>query len=332
VVIASVARSVARLVTLSAVTPRREWLEPCRITWARTRDLFSFGLPMAVATLASVGSRRWDNLVFSHHFGQGAAGIYNLAYNLADIPATQIAETLGDVMVPSFAEMEPGRRRRKALLLGLRQMMLLVAPLAFGLGAVAPALVRTFFDRRWARIEVELTILSVLSAVRPIGWIGSAYLQVEDRPRAIMILEIVKTVAVVVVMHLFAGWMPRRFGPGESWACVAVGLVFAADALLYMAVIRSTSRIPFRAQLAALAPPILACVPMVAVVAALEGILAGVAPPGLRLAVEIAAGAVVFVPSALLLAPGTSREFLALLAAALRGATGAPAVRGSGIC
>jgi PST family polysaccharide transporter len=322
VVIASLARSAVRLVALSAVTPRREWLEPCRITWARTRDLFSFGLPMAVATLAGVGSRRWDNLVFSHHFGQGAAGIYNLAYNLADIPATQIAETLGDVMVPSFAEMERGRRRRKALLLALRQMMLLIAPLAFGLGAVAPALVRTLFDKRWAGIEVELVILTVLSVVRPIAWIGSAYLQVENRPRTIMILESTKTVAVVVTMHLFAGWMPRRFGPGEYWACAAVGIVFGVNALLYMVVIGWTDRIPLRAQVAALAPPVLACIPMVVAVAALERTLAGAARPCLRLAVEVAVGALVFVPSAWLLAPGAAREFVGLL-----GATGARVLR-----
>ena len=111
VVIASVARSGARLVVLSATTPWREWIEPCRITWAKTRDLFSFGLPMSVATLAGFGSRKWDNLVISERFGQGPAGIYNLAYNLADIPASQIGETIGDVLVPSFAKMETEERR-----------------------------------------------------------------------------------------------------------------------------------------------------------------------------------------------------------------------------
>jgi PST family polysaccharide transporter len=142
-----------------------------------------------------------------------------------------------------------------------------------------------------------------------------------------MILESTKTVAVVVAMHLFAGWMPRRLGPGEDWACVAVGLVFGVNAILYMAVIRWTDRIPLRAQLSALAPPVLACVPMVAAVAALERILAGAASPGLRLSVEVAAGAILFVPSAWLLAPGAAREFLGLLGSALRGATGARAVR-----
>ncbi len=232
-VIGSIARSGVRLVALAAVTPRREWLSPSRITWQKTRELFTFGLPMSVASLAGFGSRRWDNFIFSHDFGQAAAGIYNLAYNLADIPATQIADTIGDVLVPSFAQMGNEERRKRAYLVSLRQMTLLVAPLAFGLGAVAPALTRTFFDRRWHGIGLELAVLSVLSAVRPIGWVAGSYLQVADRPRLIMILELCKTMSVLALMHLFAIGAPRLFGPdlgrfgaGEPWACAAVGLAF----------------------------------------------------------------------------------------------------------
>jgi lipopolysaccharide exporter len=323
VIIASIARSAARLVALSAVTPRREWLTPCRLTWERTRDLFAFGLPMSVATLAGFGARRWDNLVFSHDFGQGAAGVYNLAYNLADIPATQIGETIGDVLVPSFAQMSDAARRRRALRLAMRQMMLLVSPLAFGLGAVARPLARAFFDRRWAGIERELVILSVLSAVRPIGWIGGSYLQVQNRPRIIMVLESAKTTGVVVLMHLCAVVAARTGGSGELWACAAVGVVFALDALGYMGVLARSAGVPLRAQLAELGPPVAACAPMVAAVVACERALdgavlaAGAVPPGVRLVVEIALGALVFVPSALVLAPGTARELLTLLRRAL---------------
>lgn len=328
VVIASIARSAVRLVALSAITPRREWLEPCRITWQGTRDLFSFGLPMALANVAGIGSRSWDNLVYSHHFGHGAAGVYNLAYNLADIPATQIAETIGDVLVPSFAHLDGRKRRQRALLLSLRQMMLLVAPLSFGLGAVANALAGTFFDRRWAGLGTEMTILSVLSAVRPIGWIGCSYLQVEDRPLTIMVLESAKTAGVVLLMHVFAVWAPRLFGPGsgspsvgESAACVAVGLVFALSSLGYTVVLKMKEGIQLGVQLAELGPPLAACAPMVVGVVGIEHLLGGPAlttPAGVRLAVEITVGALVFVPSAWLLAPATAREFVTLLAKALR--------------
>jgi PST family polysaccharide transporter len=325
VVIASIARSGARLVALSIVTPRREWLEPCRITWQRTRDLFAFGLPMSVATLAGFGSRRWDNLVFSHHFGQGAAGIYNLAYNLADIPATQIAETIGDVLVPSFAQMDERERRKRALMLSMRQTTLLVAPLAFGLAAIAPALGRAFFDRRWAGIEVQLALLSVLSVVRPIGWIGSSYLQVENRPRTIMILESLKTAAVVLGMHVFAILGPRLFGPGsppvytgEIAACAAVGIVFALNALGYMALLTTTDGLPLGAQLAEVIPPLVACGPMVIAVAALDRTLSAIVPAAILLCAEVVIGALTFVPSAFVFAPSASRELVTLLDATLR--------------
>jgi PST family polysaccharide transporter len=324
VVIASIARSAARLVALSAVAPRREWLEPCRITWQRTRELFAFGLPMSVASLAGFGSRRWDNLVFSHHFGQGAAGIYNLAYNLADIPATQIAETIGDVLVPSFAQMDDLERRKRTLLISMRQTTLLVAPLAFGLAAVAPALSRAFFDRRWAGIEIELAILSVLSAVRPISWIGGSYLQVENRPRPIMILESLKTVGVVLGMHVFASAAPRIFGSGtppvgtgEMAACAAVGIVFALNALGYMALLVRPLGLGLRAQLGEVMPPLVACVPMVVAVVAFESAFAASVPAGARLGAEVVIGALVFIPSAFMLARSASLEMLALLRATL---------------
>jgi hypothetical protein len=162
--------------------------------------------------------------------------------------------------------------------------------------------------------------------VRPIGWLAAAYLQVEDRPRIIMVLESLKTAGVVVGMHVFAIVTPRLFGdgvpgrsgPGEIGACVAVGVAFALSALAYMAVIKQTSGVSLGEQLAALGPPLLACFPMTAVVLLLEHTLAGTTSPWIRLAMEIAAGGLVFVPSAWMLAPVASRELLALLREALR--------------
>jgi len=330
---AAIARSVVRVVSLSATTPRREWFEPCRITWKRTRDLFAFGLPMSIAALAGFGSRRWDNLVIGRHFGKGVAGIYNLAYNLADIPATQIGETIGDVLVPSFAQMDSDERRRKALLLSMRILVLIVAPLALGLGAIAPTLVSTFFDERWSRVANMLLVLSVLSVVRPIGWIGSSYLQVKNKPRAIMVLEVTMTVGLLSLIMLFQNLYRitehlglyslssalelRRYAP--LWACGAVGLAFTLNSLGFMAVIRRVDGLSLRTQIVPLLPPLVACAPMVLAVLGIRHAMAGSALPiGLKLAAEMLAGGLTFVPSALLLAPSSSRDLLTLLKNARR--------------
>src|SRR5262249_46559286 len=163
-------------------------------------------------------------------------------------------------------------------------------------GAVAPALVHTFFDQRWAGIEAELAILSVLSAVRPIGWIGRAYLRGEERPRGRTVLETRQTAAGGDARHRFRRARARRIGPGGD-AGRGGGRVWGVSALLYGGVPRGPDRPPRRPQPPARPPPVLACVPMVVVVAALEHALAGAAvPAGLRLSVEVAAGAIVFAP------------------------------------
>jgi PST family polysaccharide transporter len=82
----NVARSLVRAAVFIGAADRKDWLEPCRLSLERTRELLAFGVPLAIGALCGFASRRWDNLVVSRFFGTGAAGMYNLAYNLADVP------------------------------------------------------------------------------------------------------------------------------------------------------------------------------------------------------------------------------------------------------
>jgi PST family polysaccharide transporter len=326
---ASLARSTIKLITLSATTERREWLEPCRITWEKTREFFAFGLPMSVATIAGFGSQKWDNLVFSHHFGKAGAGFYNLAYNFADIPTGLIGETVGDVLVPSFAHMK-GDERKNALLLSLRTLSLLVAPLAVGLAAVAPTLVKTAFDERYEPTIHVLRIIAMFGIARTVGWICSSYLQVRNEPRTIMGLEILKVLGIVGFMHVSA-LLAARWDPAHTlhWACGSVVAVFSLVALGYMGVIRRLDGVPVIDQILPLIPPILACVPMVLAVYGVQELMhrthlfaldhhvqtafERIRVFGPRLIIEILVGAITFVPSALVISRRSTRELIGMI-------------------
>jgi PST family polysaccharide transporter len=306
-VLATLGRAAVKAVIVVAIVDRREWLTPCPLRRERARDLLSFGVPIAIAQIADFGSRRWDNLIVAHLYGPALAGMYNLAYNLADVPASQIGETIGDVLVPSFAHMKP-ERRRPALGRALVVMMLIVAPLAIGLGAVAPTVVHTFFDPRWEAVWPMLAILSALSVARPIAWVVTPLLQVLDRPRTQMTLELTKTIGLLTAIALLG-----RLGP--LWACAAVGIAFAANGLANVWVVSRMERGSVLGFLLPLLPPIVACGPMVVAVLGMRRLLAalGPIPRGLGLALETLAGAAVFVPSALILAPVVSRDLLDVL-------------------
>ena len=111
IVYGNVARGVMLAASFTALAPRADWLTPTRLKLATLRPVLKFGLPLSVGALASFASRRWDNLLVSAMFGAGVVGEYNLAYNLADIPAIQVGEQIGETLLPSFSHMQPEERK-----------------------------------------------------------------------------------------------------------------------------------------------------------------------------------------------------------------------------
>jgi len=311
IVAGNVARSVARTATFVLAVKVRDWLEVSRPSADVTRRLFAFGVPMSLGSLCAFASRRWDNLLVSRFFGPATTGMYNLAYNLADVPAIQVGEQIGDVLLPSFARLDPVQRRG-ALVRSMSLLALVVFPLAIGLGAVGPTLVATVFDARWQPIGPMLVWLSALSVARPVGWTVESYLQACERPRLILGLEAFKVAALVALVATVG-----RLGP--LWTCAAVGVAFGAHALLCLWAVQRLDGLPLGRSLASLGPALAASAPMVLAVLGARHLLAsggGVAPAA-SLAVEVLAGAVGYVLGALVIAPGSSRQLAARVADAL---------------
>jgi PST family polysaccharide transporter len=299
----NVARSALRLAAFAGAAPRKDWLEPCPITLRQTRELLVFGLPVALGSLCAFAARRWDNLLVSRFFGPGPTGMYNLAYNLADVPAIQVGEQIGDVLLPSFARLDD-HRRAEALVRSLTLLSLVVFPLAVGLAAVAPTLVAAIFDARWRPIAPMLILLSALSVTRPIGWTIQSYLQARQRTAYILWLEAFKLACLVAGIVTFGRTSPL-------WTCAAVGFAFGAHALASLFAARRIDAIPLRPMFAGLASALAACAVMAIAVLVTRYLLGPVdLAPLLELAVEVLVGIVAYVAGAYVFARGASQELV----------------------
>jgi lipopolysaccharide exporter len=311
IVIGNVARSVLRLVGMAGSVERAEWLSLGPVRWQVLRRIGGYGLVATVAQFGYYASRRWDNLLVSHLHGPAVMGAYNLAYNLADMPASQVGEQIGDVMQAAYAHMTPDERRQ-LLMRSIGVIGLASFPIALGLGAVAPTLAELFLDKQWAGTGMMLLVLSSLSVVRPIYDSITAFLVVERGPRPLVGVEWA-TLAVMLLGIATLG----RFSP--LWACGAVGIAYTLRTLLGLFVARSGSGIDTLGFLARLVAPLLACAPMVAAVIATRTLLhrAGV-PVVVQLAAEIGAGGIVYAASAFVIAPHPARLLLRIVRDRLR--------------
>lgn len=288
------------------------WFRPSAWRWQRVREIVRFGLPLGFAQLFDFATRYWDNLAFGAYFGPRSVGLYNMAYNLADIPAVQVGEQISGVLLPAMASLEV-KDRKAALIRATGLMSLAVFPLAVGLGTVAPTLIRCLLNDAWQGVAPLLTVLSVLSVMRPMSWGVNAYFASFSRTRTMMALELLKLVLLFGCIVAFSSL-------GPVWTAVSVGVAFGGHAFVTIALVICTDAIPAWSMVSAVVRPLAACgVMAAAVLGARHGMAAlGVAAPQAILPVEIASGAVTYVVAALVLAGPTARDFLQLLRRALK--------------
>jgi PST family polysaccharide transporter len=307
IVIGNVARSLVRFVVTAAYVNWRDWLQATRLRAAIFRDMFRFGVPVAVGSLAGFGTRRWDNLVISRFFGPAVLGTYNLAYNLADIPAVQVGEQISDVLQAAFSRIDGGDSRR-ALLRSLEILAFIMTPMAVGMACIAPTLTTAFFNRHWVGVGPMLAVLAVISFTRPISNTVGGYLQVRRQPRVSAIMDVV-TLALMMLALFTLG----RVSP--LWACAAVGLVFTLRMIIWAFVLRSVEQIALRDFLGPLLPPVLACLPLVAAVVGLQRVwpVTGRGSSVALLVVEVVAGALAYAGASLVVARGQLSALVALL-------------------
>ena len=312
VVYGNVARSAVKLLSLLASSDWREWAMPTRLQRKTMKALIPYGSVVTIVSVAEFGSRKWDNLLVARMFGLGVAGQYVMAYNLADLPSIQIGEQIADVLLASYAHIDP-QKRPAALLRAATLMAMIMAPLSIGLGAVGPTVARAFFNPEWAMIGPFLLVLPMVLVVRPIGAVYSSYLMIVRGPKALMVTEIVG-VALMLGLVLTVG----RMGP--LWVCGAIGVAFTARTLIYMWFVQKLDGVKVRDGLLRFLPIFAACIPMVAAVTGVRvGLLRlGIDRPGVSLLLEVVAGGLVFVAAVLLLARDTSRDFMNLVLGALR--------------
>ena len=312
IIIANIVQSTVMLAVLVHAAGFASWATPARLRWSRFKDMLRFGLPLGVQGAAHGASRYWDNLAISHFFGPGAVGAYNMAYNLADIPAIQVGEQIALVLMPSMAKL-PRERRPRALERSTALLSLVIFPLAVGLGLVAYPLIAVILPANgWQEVAPLLVVLACLSVFRPITWVLSAYFEAEAKTNRLMVLELGKIALLIggiIVLQPF----------GVRIASAAVGVAFGATAIAGIALIMREGPSPRRLAIGFI-QPLIACAVMAAAVWAVHAGLraAGFDHPLVQLIAMIVVGAAVYVGAALVVCRATARDLLTLVKQAMR--------------
>ena len=229
------------------------------------RDLFRPMLGYSFQTMTAGGLGTLladaDYFIIAAMLGETALGIYTLAFRIPELLLKNMAQAVATVAFAVAARLQSDLEALRTAYLSMqRYMLVILAPLGFGLFAVTPGLIHTLFKPSWEPVIPVMQILSIYMVLGGINyWPGVVYKAI-GRPDILNYLSIVKLVMLVPALLLGA----TSYGiEGVAWGQLVVRVVGIA---IDMVVVARFIKIGIWDQLRVIWPPLLAGCVMAAVV------------------------------------------------------------------
>ena len=244
------------------------WAHPFRPrpSLAERHSLMGFSKWLLFNNFVNYMKNRSSDFVIGRLRGPVGLGLYNVSYELANLPTTEISAPINRALLPGFARLSEEPEQLRQIYTAAMSVLSLFAVLAAaGIFSLSHLIVPVALGPKW---------LSAIPVMQILAFNG-ALLMMHSSIAALLIgTGHVKQVAAsnaafVVILLVSLLLLTPKYGiNGAALACVATAL---ATTPIYLAVLRSQLGLPARIFLDALIRPILGA-------AAMSGVLALVVP------------------------------------------------------
>jgi O-antigen/teichoic acid export membrane protein len=225
------------------------------------KPLVTYGAQIMVAGGLGTLLSDVDYFIVGSLLGDAPLGLYTLAFRIPELLIKNLAQAVSTVAFPVAARLQADREAmRDAYLMMQRYMLVILAPLGFGLYAVTPALVHFLFSPSWEPVIPVMQILTIYMVLGGIShWPGVVYKAV-GRPDMLNFLSMVKLVMLVPALW----WAAANYGiVGVAWGQL---IVRAIGVLIDMWAVSKFIKVSVLHNLRVIWPPLLASVLMAAAV------------------------------------------------------------------
>ncbi|PYP94625.1 MAG: hypothetical protein DMD38_15200 [Gemmatimonadetes bacterium] len=263
-----------------------------RFAWPRQHSLshaLTFSGHVLVGRLSWYAYSNADFLVAGRILGKAALGLYEVGWNLANIPIDKITSLVSQVTPAVFSAVQTDHAALRRYLLRITEGLALITfPASLGLALVAPDFVLLTLGAKWQGAIVPLQLLAVSAGFRAVTPLLPQVLNAVGASRLAMRYAVLCAVVLPTGFYLL----------GKVWGTTGLALVwvFLFPILVLPAYRRvlETIELSSREYLRALWPATSACLLMGAAVLAVRWTTGGEGSRGLKFAAQVAAGAAVY--------------------------------------
>lgn len=163
---ALVAGQIASAITGVVLSYRLHPYRP-RFTLSGRRDLFRFSAWLLVNNILIFLVHRTTDVVLGRSVGSGALGTYRIAYEVSNLPTTELVFPISRAVFPGYSKVAASvDELRKVFLDVLAVILLFVVPAGLAISALAEPLVYVLFGEKWKEAVPLIRVLGIFGVLR----------------------------------------------------------------------------------------------------------------------------------------------------------------------
>lgn len=284
------------------------WRPSFSFSFRALKELFSFSLNLLGFSLLDYTVTRSSHLLIGKFISAPALGIYSRADQLMLLPVTQVANVISRVMFPALSAIQDQVERIKQIYLrAIRTISLLTFPLMLGLMVTARPFVIVVLGEQWAEVIPLLQVFCLagvtMSVGTTVGWIYTSQGRTDIMMRWGLIAGAVRLIAIV---------------GGLRWGILGVAVAWVASGYLILwypswTIAGRLINLRFSEMVRDLSGNFCCALTMAVTVFLLGRAVPGDWPLWRLLAVQVAAGAVIYILLVVLFRLRTWQEIRQLL-------------------
>ena len=174
-------------------------------SFSQARSLISFSKWLLLNNMVGFLKERASDFFIGRLHGPASLGLYNVSYEFAMLPTTELSAPINRALLPGFAKMTADSRGLVAVYNNALGMLALFAtPAAAGMFAVAPYFVPVVLGAKWLAATPLLELLAVNGALLFLHSSICTVLIGAGHPRRVMVTNSIYVAILLVGLFLFS--------------------------------------------------------------------------------------------------------------------------------
>lgn len=237
-VLGCLAGNVVRCASSYVIDPYRPRF---RLDPGKAKELFGFGKWVMGSSVVIFLLVQGDDIIVGKLLGVAALGLYQIAYRISNLPATEITHAISQVTFPAYSKLQDNiRALREAYFKVLQLTVFLSFPIGVLIFIMAPDFTRIFLGTQWMPMVPAMQVLCIFGVTRSITATMGPILYSVGKPRLQAKVSTLQLIAMLILIYPLS----------VRWGILGTSIaVVIPNILVLFLMVRETGRIlhaPYR--------------------------------------------------------------------------------------